>query len=462
MGACRPVGYVPRQAATSDLRRIVAEHLPAFVERTEHDGGGLPAFVIAELEGLLRCGDFEHGFLRLCCTRCGDELRIPLSCKGRGVCPSCIGRRMSETAANWLDHLLPRVPYRQWVLSFDSSWAVRLGYDARALAVVCRSFARRVAQQLRRLCKRQHGLCSVAPLHPGLLVVVQRFRSDCGLYVHVHLLAGDGVWHELPGGDVVFRPLTDLREVDLVRVLDDVAADLVAADVLDDELPVDDTLAACVQLSLSTPPPASPTVLESGLVVHAHGMNLHAATTVDGRDRKRLERVCKYLLRPPFAHDAVHLLPDGRVRLDLPRKRRFVDMTPQQFLAKLAALVPPPRANLVHYAGCFANRHHLRSRIAPAPAHTVRSPTQLGLFDFDGRPLLPAPPLDLDTPRMHRRCWAHLLARVFCTDVTLCPCGGRLKIVAAVLDPGEIALHLHGARAPPRPTPPGQLSLLPT
>jgi hypothetical protein len=77
-------------------------------------------------------------------------------------------------------------------------------------------------------------------------------RSDCGLYVHVHLLAGDGVWHELPGGDVVFRPLTDLREVDLVRVLDDVTADLVAAAVLDDELPVDDTLAACVQLSLST------------------------------------------------------------------------------------------------------------------------------------------------------------------------------------------------------------------
>jgi hypothetical protein len=29
------------------------------------------------------------------------------------VCPSCIGRRMCETAANWLDHLLPRVPYRQ-------------------------------------------------------------------------------------------------------------------------------------------------------------------------------------------------------------------------------------------------------------------------------------------------------------------------------------------------------------
>jgi hypothetical protein len=38
-------------------------------------------------------------------------------------------------------------------------------------------------------------------------------------------------------------------------------------------------------------------------------MPLHAATTVDGSDRKQLERVCRYLLRPPFAHDAVVALP---------------------------------------------------------------------------------------------------------------------------------------------------------
>jgi hypothetical protein len=55
-----------------------------------------------------------------------------------------------------------------------------------------------------------------------------------------------------------------------------------------------------------------------------------------------------------------------------------------------------------------------------------------------------------------------LLAKVFSIDVTACPCGGRLKIVDVVLDPDAIALHLHGARAPPRPAPAGQLSLLPT
>ncbi len=62
------------------------------------------------------------------------------------------------------------------------------------------------------------------------------------------------------------------------------------------------------------------------------------------------------------------------------------------------------------------------------------------------------------TPR--RIGWAHLLARVFAVDVTVCSkCGGRMKILEVVTDPGAIAELLHGARAPPRPCPPGQLGL---
>jgi hypothetical protein len=36
------------------------------------------------------------------------------SCKRRGVCPACgARRRMVETAAHLVDHLIPRVPVRQ-------------------------------------------------------------------------------------------------------------------------------------------------------------------------------------------------------------------------------------------------------------------------------------------------------------------------------------------------------------
>jgi len=49
-------------------------------------------------------------------------------------------------------------------------------------------------RRLRRLTKRAHGLTSSAPLHPGVLVVAQRFRNDLGLFVH--LSAG----HQAPVG----------------------------------------------------------------------------------------------------------------------------------------------------------------------------------------------------------------------------------------------------------------------
>ncbi|HFE46737.1 MAG TPA: hypothetical protein ENJ18_14790 [Nannocystis exedens] len=55
--------------------------------------------------------------------------------------------------------------------------------------------------------------------------------------------------------------------------------------------------------------------------------------------------------------------------------------------------------------------------------------------------------------------WAQLLARVFAVDVTVCSKCGRMKILEVVTDPGAIAELLHGAHAPPRPYPLGQLGL---
>ena len=128
--------------------------------------------------------------------------------------------------------------------------------------------------------------------------------------------------------------------------------DLHAAGLHDDATDVDPSLLACAQLSLSTtattPPPR--VVDAPQLCVDAFDMSLHAATCVDGRDRKRLERLARYLLRPPFALDAVSRTDDGRVRLHIGRQGRAVTMTPQQWLAKLAALVPPPKVHLVRYS----------------------------------------------------------------------------------------------------------------
>ncbi|MEN8162182.1 MAG: transposase, partial [Myxococcota bacterium] len=446
------------------------EHLPVFLERLEARGVSLPAFVRDELEAFVTCGDFEHGFLVAQCQRCGDTLRVPFACKSRGVCPSCMGRRMGETAALLVDHRLPACPWRQWVLSFEGPTAVRLGYDTALLKQVCQRFAHRVMQSLRAQAKREHGLASSRDLHPGILLVVQRFRSDLGLYVHIHALVTDGCYARadadtdaavdasaLPGTGTTVRfwPTTGLDETHLQRVLVRLHADL--AEHLEQEpAPVDDATLACLQLALpglpspglralaDSPPPHRP------MTATAFGMSLHAATCVDGRDRRQLERVCRYLLRPAFAHDAVVAMPDGKVRIRFKQPSRtgatFTQVSRDTFLARLCALVPPPGFHMVRYYGVLAGRHALKDAVAPRTQPGVRDPVQLPLFtERGGLELAALTRVDSSSgpsrdPSPNRLSWARLLARVFAIDVEQCRlCGGRMRVVQAVTDPDDIA-----------------------
>ena len=65
---------------------------------------------------------------------------------------------MAEGAALLVDHVLPAVGYRQWVLSFSGPLAVRLGYNQALLAMVAESLARAVMQDMRWEVKERHGL----------------------------------------------------------------------------------------------------------------------------------------------------------------------------------------------------------------------------------------------------------------------------------------------------------------
>ena len=99
------------------LHAVVREHLETFLaERRVEDGSGCPRFVEESFRRYLRCGVLSYGFARVRCEECGLEDLVGFSCKSR-VCPSCLGRRMCETAAYLRDELLPEVPYRQWVVT---------------------------------------------------------------------------------------------------------------------------------------------------------------------------------------------------------------------------------------------------------------------------------------------------------------------------------------------------------
>jgi CubicO group peptidase (beta-lactamase class C family) len=110
--------YRPRDAEHAVLPPVIDEHLEALPEtaRRHADGAEPPDFVEQEFRDFLTCGVLAHGFARLRCTDCAVERLVPFSCKGRGFCPNCGGRRMTEAAARLVDVVLPRVPVRPpWV-----------------------------------------------------------------------------------------------------------------------------------------------------------------------------------------------------------------------------------------------------------------------------------------------------------------------------------------------------------
>jgi Transposase zinc-binding domain len=119
----------------------------------------------------LTCGVLAHGFARVRCERCALEQLVLLSCKGRGFCPSCGGRRMTERAAHVVDEVLPPVPVRQWVLTLPYRLRYLLAWNHRLSRAVLAVHARALLEFYREQARR-HG---TAEGRTGILTVIQRF-----------------------------------------------------------------------------------------------------------------------------------------------------------------------------------------------------------------------------------------------------------------------------------------------
>jgi len=109
--------YIPRNAEDSPLYQAVVKNLETFLSDQQQHDRPVPFFVEREMRAFLDCGIPSHGFIRVHCDSCCRDRFVPFSCKGRGFCSSCGGRRMADTAAHLVDRVLPEVPTRQWVLT---------------------------------------------------------------------------------------------------------------------------------------------------------------------------------------------------------------------------------------------------------------------------------------------------------------------------------------------------------
>ena len=133
---CTEGVYTPRNAEDSPIYQTVAKNLETFLSDHQQRDRPVPFFVERELRAFLNCGIPSHGFLRVHCDSCGCDRIVPFSCKGRGFCSSCGGRRMADTAAHLVDRVLPEVRARQWVLTLPYTLRFLMAFDAKLIAEI--------------------------------------------------------------------------------------------------------------------------------------------------------------------------------------------------------------------------------------------------------------------------------------------------------------------------------------
>src|SRR5262247_2834733 len=471
-----PPAYVLRDPSQTVLYHVVADHLETFLASFEADpdAQGLPAYVQRELYDYLQCGILAHGFLRLGCDTCHHERLLPFSCKRRGFCPSCAGRRMAQTAAHLVEQVIPWVPARQWVVSVPVPLRYWMAASQKLTAKVHTIIRTTIGQYyVNQAVQRGHARATV---HPGSVTFLQRFGSALNVNLHCHCVFIEGVYLDRTAVGLKPRFLageppshTDVaavvqkisrRVIRQLRRLGYLETGLEAPvvtgyDPLRDTAPeLARTMAASVQQRIAFGDRAGQHVRRIGAgfghegeapkltgprCASVHGFSLHAHTAIPAHRRDQLEQLIRYTARGAVSlarlqkdangdmvYTFTHPWSDGTTGIRL---------SPLELLDKLEALGPLPHVHLVRYGGCLAPHSHLRGAILP----TLR---QQGLDAPEACPTSP------------RWSWARLLHRVFALDMARCPwCQQGMLRLIAVITQGEvirkILRHLKLAADPP-------------
>lgn len=131
---------------------------------------------------------------------------------------------------------------------------------------------------------------------------------------------------------------------------------------------------------------------------------------------------------------------------------------PLQFLARLSALIPPPRHPLIRFHGVFAPHSAWRRGVVSLSVQGPRTRTRTTRTES---PALPEPPVTEQLAvesksKLQPRAgidWATLLRRVYDLDALACRCGGRLRVIALITEPAVAIAILDSVGLPSKPPP---------
>ena len=137
-------------------------------------------------------------------------------------------------------------------------------------------------------------------------------------------------------------------------------------------------------------------------------------------DRKKRERICRYISRPSLSEKRLSLNAHGQVVYELKKAydngtTHFI-LNPLDFLSRLASLIPRPKVNLTRFHGVFAPHFKHRTLVVPESPQKEHSDT-------------------LEVKKSRSMSWAQRLKRVFGIDIETCSdCGGKIKVIAIIED----------------------------
>ena len=352
--------------------------------------------------------------------------------------------------------------------------------EERGSGRVLNVFVHAVFGELRRRAKETFGLKSS---QCGAATFIQRFNDALNVAPHFHSILIDGVYAADEAGKPDFYELPPPEDADVLWVVTQVAERVEALfkrrrlhpdDNPDDELSRDEPgLAAIYSASVRSRVAVGPNTgnrvvtlgdridgdaleaVRTPRCASLRGFSLHANCAIGPHDRLRLERLVRYAARPAIASERLSELPDGRLLYRL--KRRWSNGTTevvfdrQDFIAKLAALVPAPRAHLRTYHGILGPAAKWRPLIIPEPEVLLGPCLQIPNSSQLAPDLSKTAP---QAPLKKNYSWAQLLQRVFDIDISACElCGGPVRIIAVIETPKTVEKILNHLGLPARPPP---------
>jgi len=366
---------------------------------------------------------------------------------------------------------------RQWVISVPKRLRCFLADRPETVKMLTKIFLAEIERLLCAAAGTTPAAKTAAAARPrlGAVSFLHRFGSALNRHVHLHACVTDGVFTPPAAGSAndappAFLPSRPINPADLAAVTERVRRRLIrwlkrtrlldaeaAADMLDWE--------------------------------HS-GFSIDASVRIALIDRdvpsyfKSLEHLLRYCARPPFALERLTVTRDtsgriSRIRYALPRHKAatwvgpgrsrtstrpgasgLVELSPFEFLDRLADLVPPPRKHRHRYHGVFAPNHPLRPTVTSLAIGNVgkRHEAAAGGTASDGHGTggccdtnhATQKPSSHDTSRI---AWAKLMARVGEEFPLECPnCGGDIRLIAFITEPApirKILTHLGEPLEPP-------------